>query len=243
MRHRGINAGDFFGRVIIEHRLGLHIVNHQPFLNHVVIGIIKPIFLQGPTAESFDHLGQIRTLEVDDFDDIERVIQKSGLLDVARDAIENQHLRQRAELLDHLHPLDVLLPEFDGEFIGNKLAPAGILPENSTHLAAEIERAEDVAASGVKKAGDRADDLPLGAFTATRGTKKQHALISHIPSVVRGQGCPPAVIMAEITGSNNRGEIAKKETGADCFAPVRSSDSSNEKLSQRRRQYGRLPDG
>jgi ABC-type sugar transport system ATPase subunit len=49
------------------------------------------------------------------------------------------------KLVDHLHPLDVLLPEAHRQLIGDEPALAGVFPEGAAHLAAQIEGAEDIA--------------------------------------------------------------------------------------------------
>ena len=83
------------------------------------------------------------------------------------------------ELADHLHAFDVLLPQADGEFIRHQLAAAGVFPEDPAHLALQIERAEDIAAGAVIKAGDGAEDLALSAFAGARGAEEEDGFIAH----------------------------------------------------------------
>jgi hypothetical protein len=90
---------------------------------------------------------------------------------VPRDSVQDEDFAVGMELVYHLHPLDVLLPEPDGDFIGHKLSLARVLPKHAAHFALEIERSEDIARGAVVEAGDGSDDFPLRAFAAAGGAE------------------------------------------------------------------------
>ncbi len=157
---------------MIQDRTGLAFVDFEPAANNFIAGVVETIFAQGAAAKALYHFIQIRADEVNDFHDVDGVVEELGLLDVSGDAVEDDKFTVGMELVDHLHALDVLLPEFDGDFVGDELSLAGVFPEYSAHFALEIERPEDVTGGAVIEAGDGTDDFALGSFSAAGGSEE-----------------------------------------------------------------------
>src|SRR5262249_28667125 len=121
----------------------------------------------------------VRTYEVDHLDHLDRVLEQLGLLHVARDAVEHEQLSLGMELIDHFHPLDVVLPHVHRELIRHQLAAAGVFPEDPAHLALEVQRAKDVAGGTVVKTRDRGNDLSLRSLARAGRAKEEDALVLH----------------------------------------------------------------
>jgi len=68
-----------------------------------------------------------------------------------RNAVEDENLCLGMELVDHLHSLDVLLPELDGKLIGDQFAAAGIVDELLAERRPRVQRTEHIAACAMEK--------------------------------------------------------------------------------------------
>src|SRR5439155_22194697 len=117
--------------------------------------------------------------QMNDLEDIQRILQQLRLLHVARNAVENKNFAGRMELVDHFHSLDVLLPELHGKFVGHELATRRIFPGDPAHFRAQIQAAENVAAGRVKESGNGPQNLALSALAAARSAEKEHGFIPH----------------------------------------------------------------
>jgi len=61
----------------------------------------------------------------------------------------------------------------------HELSLAGIFQESLAEIGADIDRAEDIAASAMIKAGDGAENFALSTFAGARRAKKKERFINH----------------------------------------------------------------
>lgn len=137
--HGRFHVDDAIRGIMIQDRLGNSIVGLETAADDFVAGVIEAIFTQGTAAKALYHFIQIRADEVNHLYDVDGVVEEFGLLDVSGDAVEDEDFAVGMELVDHLHALDVLLPKFDRNFVGDELSLAGVFPEYAAHFTLQIE--------------------------------------------------------------------------------------------------------
>ena len=94
LRHRRLDADDPVRRVIIQYRTRVALVNFQTAVNHLVAGIVETVFLQRPATQTFHHFAQVRADQVNDLHHLDGLIQKLGLFEVSRDAVQDEDFHE-----------------------------------------------------------------------------------------------------------------------------------------------------
>ena len=150
--------------VMVEHRPGLGLVHLEPVSDGVEVGVVEPVFAQGPGLKPLDHDVEILAEKIQHADDVEGVVEELSLGGVAGNAVEQQcvGLGIEGSVVDPV--LDVIMPEFDGGLVGDKLPLAGVVEEGLANRVLHPQVAEEVAAGDVQVGGDAAKDLPLRAL-------------------------------------------------------------------------------
>ena len=110
---------------------------------------------------------------------IDQLIHDLGLTDVARNAIEDEHIDIGLELVRIDRGIDAGLPKLHRDVIGDELAPAGIFEKRTPKSGARVDRAKNVAASAMKEARDRAKRATLGALASAGRAKEKISRVFH----------------------------------------------------------------
>src|SRR5580765_7352140 len=118
-------------------------------------------------------------MEIENRFHLERVGEHSGLVDVARDAVEHERVAGRMEATGVLAVVNELPPQLNGRLIRHKLAAAGVFDEHTRERVRSRERAEDVAAGEVEKIRNSAEDFALRAFASAGCAKEKNGAIFH----------------------------------------------------------------
>jgi hypothetical protein len=176
----GVDGDDFVISVEFEDGAGFFFVDGEAFLDDFVTGVVDAVFFEGAAAHAFDEFLAVGAGEVEDFADIEVVLQELGLVEIAREAVEDEVVDFRFEAAEGGHVVDVMLPEVQDDFIGDELATAGVFHEGFAYFGAEVDGAEDFTAGDVEEAGDGSEDAALCAFAGTGGSDEEVAAIFHL---------------------------------------------------------------
>lgn len=175
---RGIDVGDFFRRIVLEHGLALVFVSPDAPFDGFVPGIVPAVVFECPFTEaSFEFLA-VRAGEMEDMEDINIALHDLGLLHVPGDPVEDEEVDIRLEEVAFGTAVDICLPELDGEFIGDEFAPAGVMDKLLAERGAGIEGPEDIAAGAVHEARNAAQDGTLSAFAAAWSPKHEEGFVA-----------------------------------------------------------------
>ena len=189
----GVDVGDFFRSVEFEHGLALVFVGLNAAFDGFVFGIVPAVFLERAFAQAAVEFLTIGATEVEDVDDVDVLLHDLGLLDIARDAVEDEEVDVGLEEVALGFTVDVGFPELDGEFVGDEFAAAGVVHELLAKDCAGIEGTKDFAAGTMNEARDAPEDGALGAFAAAGCSKHKDGLVSG--------GCVGAHVWMGIGGS------------------------------------------
>ena len=154
--------------VMVKNWAGLGLVYFEPVVDGIEVGVVEPVFAQCPGLKPLDHDVEILAEKIQHADDIEGVVEELSLGGVAGNAVEQQcvGLGIEGSVVDPV--LDVIMPEFDGGLVGDKLPLAGVVEEGLANRVLHPQVAEEVAAGDVQVIGYFTEDLPLCALAGTR---------------------------------------------------------------------------
>ena len=179
----GIHVGhDVFSSVgslgvVVEDGLRLRFVDADALLDDFLLGIIEAIVLERALPQTAGQFGAVWAAEMKDLQHFDVLLHELSLLHVARDAVQNQEIDVRLELVSAYAVMDAGAPQLDGDLIRHQLAAARIGHKLLPQLCAGVERAEDVAASHVMKARDSPHDQPLRALAAARRAEDEEGAV------------------------------------------------------------------
>lgn len=179
-RAEGVDLVDEFLREELEDGGGFLSVDLETSSDDVFLCVVGAFFAEGAALEAFDHGVLIDAVEVDEGEDVGVELEEPALGEVAGDAVEDEELGVGAVLVAGLLGLDVLLPEFDGEGVGDELASGGVLAEDFAQVGEGVERAEHVAGGEVEEAGDGGEDLALCPFADAWGAEEKDGLVAFV---------------------------------------------------------------
>jgi len=175
----GIDVGDDFGAVEIEDGFGFFRVDFQAAFDDFVIDVVEAIFLQRAAFQAVVDFGFVGAGEMEDAADIQFRFEHFGLVEIARDAVEDEKIDLGFEPASPFHAFDLRGPEPDGDIVGDKLAFAGIAEEGLAEIGTNVDGAENIAAGAVIEAGNGAENFALGAFAGAGRAKKEKRFIGH----------------------------------------------------------------
>ena len=153
--------------IMLEHRSGLGLVHFEPVANGVEVGVVEPVFAQCPGLKPLDHDVEILAEKIQYTDDIELVVEELSLSGIAGDSVEQQCVGLGIEDSIADTVLDVVMPEFDGGLVGDKLPLAGVVEEGLAKWVLYLQIAEEITAGDVQIGGDATKDFPLCALAGT----------------------------------------------------------------------------
>jgi hypothetical protein len=96
-----------------------------------------------------------------------------GLVAIAGDAVEHEEIDVGLESTGVDHRVDLRRPEADADVVWDELALARIMKEGFAEVGTHIDRAKDIAAGAMIKAGDGAENFALGSFAGSRSTEEK----------------------------------------------------------------------
>ena len=175
----GVDFADESASVMLQQRAAFGLVGFEAFFNHLVTGIVEPVFFKGAFFEAFGEFAKITNGKMKDANDLDHIVHNDGLLDIARDAIENEEIDIGFKSVRTDGILDASCPEFDGDFGGNEQAFAGVFQKPLPQWGACIEGTEDISAGKMKKTGNGAEGASLGAFAAAGSTEYEESFVTH----------------------------------------------------------------
>ena len=179
---RRVDDVDDLGAVEIEDGPGFTLVGLQALADDFEVGVVEAVVAEGAALEAFGQLADVSAGEAEDGADIERVAQNLGLARVPRNAVEHERVALGMKAAELGLPVHVLLPEFDGGFVGHEVAAAGILEEFAGDRAVDAQIAEEVAARQVIEAGNGAENFSLRALAGTGRSEEQPAALRSTPT-------------------------------------------------------------
>lgn len=182
----GVDLVDEFGWVELEYGGGFLSVDLESAADDVLLGVVGAFFAEGAALEPLDHGVLIDAVEVHEGEDVGVELEESALGEVARDAVEDEELGVGSVLLTRFLGLDVLLPEFDGEGVGDEFAACGVLAEDLAEVGEGVEGAEHVAGGEVEEARDGGEDLALCPFADAWGAEEEDGLVAFVLGHVWG---------------------------------------------------------
>jgi hypothetical protein len=125
----GVDVGDPFTRVEVEHGFAFFLVGADAAFDGFVAGVIEAVFLEGALADAAVEFLTVRAGKVEDVEHVDEGFHEAGLFDVAGDAIEHEKVDIGLEEVHFGTGVDIGLPELDGEFVGDEFASAGVFDE------------------------------------------------------------------------------------------------------------------
>ena len=113
-----------------------------------------------------------------DLQHVDALAHELGLIDVAWNPVEDEHVFVRLVAAQDGLGVDVRSPHADGNVIGHELAPRGVLVENLAQFGVDVETSKDLAARQVIEPGDLAEDLALRALARSGRAEEQNRLVA-----------------------------------------------------------------
>ncbi|GIT77693.1 MAG: hypothetical protein Ct9H300mP32_0750 [Verrucomicrobiota bacterium] len=222
--------------IMLEHRSGLGLVHFKPVANGVEVGVVEPVFAQCPGLKPLDHDVEILAEKIQYTDDIEFVVEELSLSGIAGDSVEQQCVGLGIEDSIADTVLDVVMPEFDGGLVGDKLPFAGVVEEGLAKWVLYLQIAEEITAGDVQIGGDATKDFPLCALAAPGEPNK-----SIVRSFIAKMGWPGGAWPDFYFARKSTVPISLKEIF--CSLPLSSSmcTSVPEMRLMRWPTYSRLP--
>ena len=118
----GIDYGNAFRRVILEHLGGIALVHCQPMANDMCIGIVRTALLYRAVAQPLNHRFDIITPQMKNLDDHNVRVQQCGLPDGARDAIQDEYVGRRVVHSSGDPGCEVVQAERDRQIVRDQVA-------------------------------------------------------------------------------------------------------------------------
>lgn len=169
--------------VEVEHGLGFPLISVEPLMDDLQAGIVQAVFLERTALNAGDQILQIAAFQIENADNIERVLEHFGLADTAGNAIENKRILLRAETTGPRIGFDRLSPQLDRDFVRNQFAAAGIFDEDLPDLTLDGEVSENIPARTVIKMRNVAKDLALSAFARAGRAEEEYRAVFHLDQV------------------------------------------------------------
>src|SRR5437868_10264014 len=176
--HR-VNHGDAFLRVVGQHRARFSFISVEPFLDHLLVGVVEPVIFQSALFQTQEQRFAIRTSEMEDFSDVDHVLHDFCLTDISRNAIKHESIDIGFKFVTFDRSIDGFLPKLHRNLVGHELAFAGVVEEGFAYFCSRIDGTENIAAGAVKKARNAAEGFALCAFAASGRTEEDERLVFH----------------------------------------------------------------
>ena len=122
-----------------QERFGFLLIDFQPMTDDVEIGIVKPVFFQRATLEALDEGIEIFTVQEKYRPHIQHSIEHLCLVQIARDAVQDEDIFLGMKPSDPFAVLDKIPPQLYRRLIRHELAVSGVFDEN---LRERIRRTE-----------------------------------------------------------------------------------------------------
>src|SRR6266540_1632151 len=178
-RVRRVDGMNDLRSIEVEHRPRFCVVGFQALADNLEVRVVETVLAKRAALQALDHLARVGARKVEHGLHVERVGQHPGLADVARDAVEHERVPRGIELAVGRAGFDVFGPQRDGRFVGHQFAFARVVNEHAADGIFDAQIAKRVAAGEVEKAGDRADDLSLGALAGARRAEEEDRAVFH----------------------------------------------------------------
>jgi hypothetical protein len=175
----GIDVGDEFGSVILEHGLGFLFVGTEPARDDLVVDVVEAVVLERAALQAVVNLGLVGAGEMEHPADVDFGAENLGLVAIARDAIEHEEIDVGLETARTHHAVDLRGPESDADVVGHELASAGVFDKSLAEGRSYIHGAENVATGAVIKTGNRSNDFALGSFARPRCAEEKEGFVDH----------------------------------------------------------------
>ena len=176
--HR-VNHGDAFLRVVGQHRARFSFINVEPFLNHLLIGVIESVIFQGALFQAHEQRFAIRTGEMKDFSDVDHVTHDFCLTDISWNAVQHESIDIGFEFVPFDRGVDGFFPKLYRDLVRHELPFAGVFEKGLAYICSRVDGTENIAARAVKKARNTAKGFALCAFAASGRAEEDERLISH----------------------------------------------------------------
>ncbi len=173
----GVDLVDDLFSVEVQHGSGFFFVNFQTFADHIEIGVVQAIVLEGAPLHPGDEIFLFIGRKIKNGDDVERIFQHFRLMQVARNAVEHQRVRIGMKPPHLRGGVNEFAPKFDGGPVGHQRTFAGVFNENFPKFAFRAQVAENVAASAVEKIRDNAEHAAVGALARTGRAEHEYGAI------------------------------------------------------------------
>ena len=105
-------------------------VHFEPMPDDVKVGVVQTVFLESATLESVNERIEIGAVQEKDRFHIQQAIKHLGLMQIAGDAVQHEHIGLGIETASAFGVLDEISPELYGRLIGHELAATGVFDEN-----------------------------------------------------------------------------------------------------------------
>ena len=175
----GVDVGDEFWAVEIEDGLRFLLVSPEPAFDDLFVDVVEPVVFKGPALQTVIDLGFVGAGEMENAAHIELGAENLGLVAIARDAVEHEEIDVGLESIGLHHLVDLCRPEADADVVRHELAFARIGKKGLAELGAHIDRAKDIAAGAMIKAGDGAENFALSSFAGSRRAEEKKGFVNH----------------------------------------------------------------
>lgn len=174
----GINVGDQIIGIIIKQRLGFVLIGLEPPGDHFVAGVVETVFLEGAFAKPAVKFLTVWAGKVEDLEDFDVVLEDFCLLNIARNAVEDEEIDVWFEKVAVFAALNVGFPQFHREVVRDEFATGGVGDKLLPQRRAGIERAENIPAGTMHEPGNAPQNRALRAFATTRRAEDQEGSIA-----------------------------------------------------------------
>ena len=121
-----------------------------------------------------NHLFFVGALQVDDLQNIHKVLDQFRLSNISGNAVKDQDVFMRLVTRKRLVGVQSFRPDLHGQFIRHQLTLRAVLVDLATVFAADIDRTKHIANREMEKAWHRTQDRSLCTLSHARGPKQEN---------------------------------------------------------------------
>lgn len=170
----GLKMGHEVFRIMVEEFQGISLVDFHPGFEDVGIHVVRSFFNQRSPLQSLEELIGFVDVEDDNLFDLEVPLKQVGLLQGARNPVEEEQLLRGEVAVCRDQAMDKVMPNLDRRFIGEQESFCGVPVIELAGGRLWRETSKNIPRGEMEVIAGAAQELPKSALSRARRAKNKN---------------------------------------------------------------------